>query len=104
MTQSEQPASDRPSPSRSSRALALRASAESGDAVGVAPARREVGWVQQHRVLAAGLVLIAVDLVWRAQILSHLYFRQDDFENLDLAFKSALNVHYLTFIGSGDLM
>jgi len=104
MTQSEEPASDRPSPSRSSRALALRAGAESGDAVGVAPARREVGWVQQHRVLAAGLVLIAVDLVWRAQILSHLYFRQDDFENLDLAFKSALNVHYLTFIGSGDLM
>jgi len=84
--------------------LALRAGADHSDGGGAAPPRREVGWVQQHRVLAAGLVLIAADLVWRAQILSHLYFRQDDFQNLDLAFKSSLNVHFLTFIGSGDFM
>jgi hypothetical protein len=100
MTQSE-PSAGESSTGRSSKALARRVGAYNGEGV---RARIEVGWVKQHRVLAAGLVFIAVALIWRAQILSHLYFRQDDFENLDLAFKSSLNMHYLTFVGSGDFM
>src|SRR5579859_4977443 len=105
MTESEMSADDRPPPDGAGTALTLRAEAERGENANTAlPASALVRWIQHHQVLVAGLVLVAADLVWRAQILSHLFFRQDDFETLDLAFRSSLNVHYLTFIGSGDLM
>lgn len=57
-----------------------------------------------HRVLTAGLVMVAVQLAWRSVFVAHQFFRQDDFYNLDLALKSSLNWHYLTFIGPGHLM
>src|SRR5215471_1908059 len=63
-----------------------------------------VARVYKHRVLVAGLLLIAVQLAWKWQFLSHMYFTQDDFYNLDLAVKSPLSWHYLTFVGIGHLM
>lgn len=46
-----------------------------------------------------GVAMVAADVIWRAQFLSHFYFRQDDFENLDFAAKSPLSWHYLSFAG-----
>ena len=47
-------------------------------------------WVREHGVLFAGVAMILVQLAWKAQFLSHLYFTQDDFYNLDLAIQSPL--------------
>jgi hypothetical protein len=63
-----------------------------------------VGWMQRRFVLVAGLLLIAVPLIWKAQFLRHEYFRQDDFYLLDLAHRSRFSWAYLTYIGSGHLM
>src|SRR5262249_7060314 len=63
-----------------------------------------LAWLQRHQVALGGFVLIAAQLAWKAQILSHLYFTQDDFYNLDLASQSPLSWHYLTYVGIGHLM
>jgi hypothetical protein len=59
-----------------------------------------------HRqwTLLAGLVLIAAQLAWKAHFLSNMYFRQDDFYNLDLAIQSHLSWHYLTFNTAGNVV
>jgi hypothetical protein len=63
-----------------------------------------LAWLQRNQVVIGGLVLIAAQLVWKAHLLSHLFFTQDDYYNLDLAIESPLNWHYLTFVGIGHLM
>ena len=55
-------------------------------------------------MLLFGLALIVAQLAWRAIFLSHMYFRQDDFYNLDLAIKSPLNWHFLTFNTAGNVV
>lgn len=57
------------------------------------------GWAKRHWVPLAGLAMVAADVIWRVQFLSHFYFRQDDFENLDFAARSTLSWHYLSFTG-----
>jgi hypothetical protein len=90
-------------------------STDRGEAVGVldpgrttdewADLRPVIAWVQQRRpVLAVAVVLIVAQLAWRAHFLSHLYFHQDDYFNLDLAARSGLSWHYLTFVGVGHFM
>lgn len=62
-------------------------------------------WVREHRVLLGAVVLVVAQVAWKAQFLSHLYFRQDDFHDLDLAVDHhAFNWGYLTYIGSGHLI
>ena len=61
-------------------------------------------WVREHRVLLGAVVLIVAQLAWKAQFLGHLYFRQDDFHDLDLAVGHPFSWSYLTFIGSGHLI
>ena len=63
-----------------------------------------MNWLRQHQILLTGLIMIAAQLAWKAQLLTQLYFTQDDFYNLDLAIQSPLNWHYLTFVGIGHLM
>jgi hypothetical protein len=66
--------------------------------------RRLVRWLRTHKVLVWGVLLIIVELAWKAQFLSHLYFRQDDFHDLDLAAESPFSWRYLTYIGAGHLI
>ena len=75
-----------------------------GDDFEWADLRSVVSWVRSHRVLVVAVVLIAAQLAWKAQFLSHLYFRQDDFHDLDLAVDHPLTWSYLTYIGSGHLI
>jgi hypothetical protein len=64
----------------------------------------KIQWARRHAILLAGLGLIAIQLAWRAQFLGQLFYRQDDFYNLDLAISAPFNWSYLTFIGAGHLM
>jgi len=61
-------------------------------------------WALKHRVMLAGLAMIVAQLAWRAIFLGNMYFRQDDFYNLDLAIKSPLNWHYPTFNTVGNVV
>ena len=60
--------------------------------------------IKQRRVLLGGLSLIVVSLLWRIQFLSHLYFRLDDFIDLDKAIQSPFDWSYLTYNGVGHLI
>jgi hypothetical protein len=59
--------------------------------------------VRPSPVVAAGVVLIAVQLGWKAYLLSHFYFRQDDFQLMDHALSSGFNDRYLFTIGPEQL-
>jgi hypothetical protein len=66
--------------------------------------RSAADWFRNNRVLVAAVVLIVAELAWKAQFLSHMYFRQDDFHDLDLAIQSPFSWRYVTFIGAGHLI
>src|SRR5262245_66675934 len=66
--------------------------------------RSTLDWLRNNRVLVAAIVLIVVEIAWKAQFLSHLYFRQDDFHDLDLARESSFSWQYVTYIGAGHLI
>ncbi|HXP21173.1 MAG TPA: hypothetical protein VN840_16135 [Streptosporangiaceae bacterium] len=77
---------------------------DSPSSVEWADLRSAASWAQQHSVLLGGILLIVAQLAWKAQFLSHLYFRQDDFHVLDMAAQSSFNWSYLTFVGAGHLI
>jgi hypothetical protein len=62
-----------------------------------------LSWLQRHLVVVAGLALIVAQLGWKAAFLHGLYFRQDDYVDLDRASRSPFNWHYLTLVSSGHL-
>ena len=66
--------------------------------------RSAAGWLRKYAVGLGAIVMIAAELLWKAQFLSTLYFRQDDFHDLELAVEHSFNWSYLTFIGSGHLI
>ncbi len=80
------------------------ASYEGADGLEWADLRRAGGWLRAHKVLVWGALLIIVGLAWKVQFLSHLYFRQDDFHDLDLAAESPFSWRYVTYIGAGHLI
>lgn len=62
-------------------------------------------WLDRKRpVLLVALLLIAGQVAWRAQFLSHMYFYRQDFFDLDFAITSPFNWHYLTYVGTGHVM
>lgn len=61
------------------------------------------GRVRNSAVIPVGLVLIAVQLGWKAYLLSHFYFRQDDFQLMDRAISSSFSLRYLFTIGPEQL-
>src|SRR5215467_5941693 len=75
--------------------------ADDADWVGL---RSLAGWVVAHPVLISALAMIAAQLIWKGIFLSHLYFRQDDYRDLDLAIQSPLSWRYLTSVEAGHLI
>lgn len=65
--------------------------------------RSLAAWVRNHPVTLAALAMIAVQLLWKAEFLGHLYFRQDDIHDFDLAIEHPLSWSYLTITGAGHL-
>jgi hypothetical protein len=60
-------------------------------------------WVRTSPVILAAVVLIVAQLCWKAYLLSHFYFRQDDFLLLDRALSRGLNLKYLFSFSGGHL-
>jgi hypothetical protein len=56
-----------------------------------------------NSVIVAAVALIAVQLGWKAYLLSHFYFRQDDFQLMDHALSSGFDLRYLFTIGPEQL-
>jgi hypothetical protein len=67
--------------------------------VATGPAR----WVRTNPVIFAAVVLIVAQLCWKGYLLSHFYFRQDDFLLLDRALSRGLNLNYLFSFSGGHL-
>ena len=65
--------------------------------------RSAASWLRRHAVGLGATVMIVLELAWKAQFLSTLYFTQDDFAVLELAVEHSFNWSYLTFIGSEHL-
>ena len=61
------------------------------------------GWVRTNRVILAAVAVIAAQLCWKAYLLSHFYFRQDDFLLLDRALAHGLSLKYLFSFSGGHL-
>ncbi|MFI7126944.1 hypothetical protein ACIBQ1_14715 [Nonomuraea sp. NPDC050153] len=55
-------------------------------------------------VLAAGLVMVAVQLVWKFELVRRTYFRQDDFMFIARGLENSLSWDYLMRIDFGHLM
>src|SRR5215472_18399833 len=61
------------------------------------------GWVRRNSVITMSIALIAAQLGWKAYLLSHFYFRQDDFLLLDGALSHGLSLDYLFTVSGGHL-
>lgn len=61
-------------------------------------------WARKRVVMLTAVVLIAAELIWKAQLLHGLYFVRDDFHDLDLAIEHQLTWSYLTYIWDGHLI
>jgi hypothetical protein len=55
-----------------------------------------VALVGRNRVTIACVAVILASMIWKIVFVSHYYFRQDDFEIMDLALKSKLGWGFLT--------
>jgi hypothetical protein len=62
------------------------------------------GWAARHWTVLGGIALIAAQVIWRALLLSHFYFWQDDFQFLDRGLANGLGWHYLMRVQGGHLV
>jgi hypothetical protein len=69
---------------------------DGGDEEPGADLAKFVALISRNRVTIACAVVILVSVLWKIAFVSQYYFRQDDFEIMDLAVKSHLTWSYLT--------
>jgi hypothetical protein len=62
-----------------------------------------VRWLRSTWILAVGLVLIGLQLWWKAGFLGRAFFRLDDYYYLERASTMGLNWSYLTWVNGGQL-
>jgi len=62
-----------------------------------------VRWLRANSVLAAGVLLIGVQLLWKAGLLGRSFFRLDDYFYLEHASTQGLTWNYLTWVNAGHL-
>ncbi|MFB4288209.1 hypothetical protein ACBI99_11255 [Nonomuraea sp. ATR24] len=60
--------------------------------------------VRRHGVVLTGVVMVAAALAWKAVLLQHAYFKEDDYEFVARAVESGLSFDYLTRIHFGQFM
>jgi hypothetical protein len=61
------------------------------------------GWAGRHPAVLGGVALVAAEVIWKALLLSHFYFWQDDFQFLDRGLGHGLGWQYLMSIQAGHL-
>lgn len=64
---------------------------------------RAADWLRTNAVLIGSLALIAASLWWKAILLSHSFFRLDDFIYLERASQSGFTWKYLMWMDAGHL-
>ncbi|MCW2935702.1 MAG: hypothetical protein JWM19_6664 [Actinomycetia bacterium] len=62
-----------------------------------------VRWLRSNWILAVGLVLIGLQLWWKAGFLGRSFFRLDDYYYLERASTTGLSWSYLTWVNDGHL-
>ena len=62
-----------------------------------------VRWLRSNWILAVGLVLIGLQLWWKAGFLGRSFFRLDDYYYLERASTMGLSWSYLTWVNGGHL-
>ncbi len=72
-------------------------------AAGPRAAAGSAGWARKNPVILVAVALIVAQLCWKAYLLSHFYFRQDDFWLLDGAQSRGLSLNYLFTVIGGHL-
>src|SRR5258708_29729241 len=72
-------------------------------AVGPRAATESAEWARKNPVILVAVALIVAQLCWKAYLLSHFYFRQDDFLLLDRALSHGLSLNYLFSFSGGHL-
>jgi len=65
--------------------------------------REATEWLRAHGVTLAAVTLIVAQLWWKAILLAHSYFRQDDYQVLGRALDSGLGWKYLMQVDDGHL-
>ncbi|HEV3294660.1 MAG TPA: hypothetical protein VG123_37240 [Streptosporangiaceae bacterium] len=65
--------------------------------------RQAADWLRAHGVTLGAVALIAAQLWWKAILLAHSYFRQDDYQYLGRALDSGLGWKYLMQVDDGHL-
>jgi hypothetical protein len=69
-----------------------------------AGAPRDAGeWLRTHGVTVAAITLIVIQLWWKAALLAHSYFRQDDYYTFDRALAHGLSWKYLMLVDAGHM-
>ncbi len=68
-----------------------------------------LGWegfretIYRNRVTLGAILIIAIQVLWKANVLAHSYFQQDDFEFTARGLDHHLSLGYLFRIGAGQL-
>ncbi len=66
--------------------------------------REATEWLRAHGVTLAAVTLIVAQLWWKAILLAHSYFRQDDYQYLDRGLASGFSWAYLMWVDAGHLI
>ena len=61
-------------------------------------------WLRNNGVTVAALTLIATQLFWMAVLLTHSYYRQDDYFYLDRSLAHGLTWSYLMWVDGGHML
>jgi hypothetical protein len=64
---------------------------------------KSVRWLRSNLILAAGVVLIGLQLWWKSGLLGNSFFRLDDYYYLERASSMGLSWSYLTWVNGGHL-
>jgi hypothetical protein len=62
-----------------------------------------LAWLRKNAVVLAALLLIGVQIWWKASLLEHSFFRLDDFFTLERAPTQGLTWNYLMWVNAGHL-
>ena len=60
-------------------------------------------WARNRGAVIFGLILIAVQLIWKSIFIGNYFFWQDDFHFLELGLGHSFSWSYLTYVGAGHL-
>ncbi|MFI6320318.1 hypothetical protein ACIBG8_22480 [Nonomuraea sp. NPDC050556] len=61
-------------------------------------------WARHHGVFLTAMLLIALAVAWKAEVVQHSFFKEDDYEFVARAMEGGLSFDYLTRVHFGQFM